>query len=238
MQCPKCRFENREGVKFCEECGAKMELVCPGCGAKIPPGTKFCGECGHPLSLPASAPQALLPIDPIAKLKRYLPTGLAEKILAQRDRIEGERRQVTVLFCDLAGYTPLTEKLGPEEAYTLMDRVFEILIHKVHDFEGTVNEMTGDGIIGLFGAPIALEDAPQRAIRSALAIHWEMARLSEQLQKEGKVYPPLRMRIGIHTGPVVVGVRGRCPRDSLISSHLSNCFYFSPILVLPLIPPS
>jgi class 3 adenylate cyclase/tetratricopeptide (TPR) repeat protein len=108
----------------------------------------------------------------------------------------------------LAGYTPLTEKLGPEDAYSLMDRVFEILIHKVHDFEGTVNEMTGDGIIGLFGAPIALEDAPQRAIRSALAIHWEMARLNEQLQKEGKVYPTLRMRVGIHTGPVVVGTLG------------------------------
>jgi class 3 adenylate cyclase/tetratricopeptide (TPR) repeat protein len=144
----------------------------------------------------------------VAKLKRYLPIGLAEKILAQRDRIEGERRQITVLFCDLAGYTPLTEKLGPEEAYGLMDQVFEILIHKVHDFGGTVNEMTGDGVMGLFGAPIALEDAPQRAIRSALAIHWEMARFNEQLQKEGKSIPPLRMRVGINTGPVVVGTLG------------------------------
>ncbi len=94
-----------------------------------------------------------------------------------------------VLFCDLEGYTPLTEKLGPEEAYALMDRVYEILIHKVHDFEGTVNEMAGDGILGLFGAPIALEDTPQRAIHSALAIHWEMARFNEQLQKEGKTIP-------------------------------------------------
>ena len=157
---------------------------------------------------PASVPQVPPPLDPVAKLKRYLPRGLAEKILAQRDRIEGERRQVTVLFCDLAGYTPLTEKLGPEEAYGLMDRVFEILIHKIHDFEGTVNEMTGDGVMGLFGAPIALEDAPQRAIRSALAIHWEMARFNEQLQKEAQGIPPLRMRIGINTGPVVVGTLG------------------------------
>ena len=112
------------------------------------------------------------------------------------------------MFCDLVGYTPLTEKLGPEEAYVLMDRIFEILIHKIHDFEGTVNEMTGDGVMGLFGAPIALEDAPQRAIRSALAIHWEMARFNEQLQKEAKAIPPLRMRIGINTGPVVVGTLG------------------------------
>ena len=208
MQCPKCQAENPEGMKFCGGCGAKLETICQHCNFSNPPQFKFCGECGQSLPVPASASPVPPPIDPITKLKRYLPTGLAEKILAQRDRIEGERRQITVLFCDLAGYTPLTEKLGPEDAYGLMDRVFEILIHKVHDFEGTVNEMTGDGIIGLFGAPIALEDAPQRAIRSAMAIHWEMARFNEQLQKEGKVYPPLRMRVGIHTGPVVVGTLG------------------------------
>ncbi len=208
MHCPKCRFENREDVKFCEECGTKMELVCPGCGTKIPTGAKFCGQCGHPLSNPVSTPDVLPPFDPIATLKRYLPTGLSEKILAQRDRIEGEKRQVTVLFCDLAGYTPLTEKLGPEETYNLMNRVYEILIQKISAFEGTVNEMTGDGVLGLFGTTIALEDAPQRAIRSALAIHWEMARLNEQLLKEGNIIPPLQMRIGIHTGPVVVGTLG------------------------------
>ena len=101
------------------------------------------------------------------KLPRFKNTfpGITEKILAQRDKIEGERKQVTVMFCDMEGFTPLAEKLGPEEAYAMMDQVYEILIHKVHDFEGTVNEMTGDGIMALFGAPIALEDAPQRAIR-------------------------------------------------------------------------
>lgn len=208
MHCPKCRFENREDVKFCEECGIKMELVCPGCGTKIPYGAKFCGQCGHPLSKPVRTPDVLPPFDPIATLKRYLPTGLSEKILAQRDRIEGEKRQVTVLFCDLAGYTPLTEKLGPEETYNLMNRVYEILIKKISAFEGTVNEMTGDGVLGLFGTPIALEDAPQRAIRSALAIHWEMARLNEQFLKDGNFIPPLKMRVGIHTGTVVVGTLG------------------------------
>jgi class 3 adenylate cyclase/tetratricopeptide (TPR) repeat protein len=208
MICLRCQTENPEGKKFCGECGAKLEILCPNCKSSNLPQFKFCGDCGQPLSAPTSAPQAPPPLDPIAKLKRYLPTGLAEKILAQRDRIEGEKRQVTVLFCDLAGYTSLTENLGLEEAYALMDRVFEILIHKIHDFEGTVNAMTGDGIMALFGAPIALEDAPQRAIRSALAIHWEMARLNEQLQKEGKSIPFLRMRVGINTGPVVVGTLG------------------------------
>ena len=111
------------------------------------------------------------------------------------------------MFCDMEGFTSLTEKLGPEEAYSLMDQVYEILIHKVHDYEGTVNEMTGDGIMALFGAPIALEDAPQRAIRSALAIHREINKFSEQLKSEKRI-PSIKMRIGIHTGPVVVGTLG------------------------------
>jgi len=113
-----------------------------------------------------------------------------------------------VLFCDMEGFTGLSEKLGPEEAYSIMDQVYEILIHKVHDYEGTVNEMTGDGIVALFGAPIALEDAPQRAIRSSLAIHREMARFSDRIRQERKGIPPLKMRVGIHTGPVVVGTLG------------------------------
>jgi class 3 adenylate cyclase len=108
------------------------------------------------------------------------------------------------MFCDMEGFTPLVEKLGSEKAYSVMDEVYEILIHKVHDFEGTVNEMTGDGIMALFGAPIALEDAPQRAIRSALAIHDEIAKFNGQR----KGIDPIRMRIGVHTGPVVVGTLG------------------------------
>jgi class 3 adenylate cyclase len=112
------------------------------------------------------------------------------------------------MFCDMEGFTPLSEMLGIEEAYAIMDQVYEILIHKVHDYEGTVNEMTGDGIMALFGAPIALEDASQRAIRSSLAIHREMAKFSDKLKQEKKDIPPLIMRIGIHTGPVVVGTLG------------------------------
>jgi len=113
-----------------------------------------------------------------------------------------------VLFCDMEGFTALSERHGPEEAYSIMDQVYEILIHKVHDFEGTVNEMTGDGIMALFGAPIALEDAPQRAIRSSFAIHREMAKFSDKIKQERKGMPTLRMRVGIHTGPVIVGTLG------------------------------
>jgi class 3 adenylate cyclase/tetratricopeptide (TPR) repeat protein len=208
MKCPKCQFENREGIKFCEECGAKMELKCPKCGAELPLGRKFCGGCGHDLSLASKPiPKELSFDEKLAKIQRYLPKDLTQKILSQRDKIEGERKQVTVMFCDMEGFTPLTEKLGSEEIYSLMDEVYEILIHKVHDYEGTVNEMTGDGIMALFGAPIALEDAPQRAIRSALAIHREINRFSDRIKQE-KGIPTLKMRIGIHTGPVVVGTLG------------------------------
>jgi class 3 adenylate cyclase len=102
------------------------------------------------LSLPSEpSPKDLSLDEKLAKIQRYLPKGLTEKILAQRGRIEGERKQVTVLFCDMEGFTALSESLGPEEAYSIMDQVYEILIHKVHDYEGTVNEMTGDGIMAL-----------------------------------------------------------------------------------------
>ena len=195
-------------MKFCGECGRKLEILCPQCGFVNSPTFKFCGECGYQLSLPGKTFLKDLSFDEkLRKIQRYLPSGLTQKILAQKDRIEGERKQVTVMFCDMQGFTPLAEKLGPEEAYALLDKVLEILIHKVHDYEGTVNKMTGDGIMALFGAPIALEDAPQRAIRSAHAIHGEMVKFSDRLKQE-KGLLPIKMRIGINTGPVVIGTIG------------------------------
>jgi class 3 adenylate cyclase/tetratricopeptide (TPR) repeat protein len=208
MKCPKCQHENPSDARFCNGCGQKLELACPECGKTNPPGSRFCGECGHNLTPPSEPTRRELSFDEkLRKIQKYLPKGITEKILAQRDRIEGERKQVTVMFCDMEGFTPLSEKLGPEEMYSLMDQVYEILIHKVHDYDGTVNEMTGDGIMALFGAPIALEDAPQRAIRSALSIHKEITRFSERMSAE-KGIPPIRMRAGIHSGPVVVGTLG------------------------------
>ena len=206
MKCPKCQFENPDNAKFCIECASSMEFHCPNCGAITPATGKFCQECAHDLRKPKTTPPKEISFDEkLTKIQKYLPKGLTEKILSQRDRIEGERKQVTVMFCDMEGFTPLSELLGIEEVYSIIDRVYEILIHKVHDYEGTVNEMTGDGIVALFGAPVALEDAPQRAIRSSLAIHREMAKFSDRLRQEKKGIPPAKMRIGIHTGPVVVG---------------------------------
>jgi class 3 adenylate cyclase/tetratricopeptide (TPR) repeat protein len=209
MKCRTCEFENRQGVKFCEECGAGLELICPSCSAQIPFDRKFCGECGHNLTSPAGtlSPKDLPFDEKLRKIQKYLPGGLTEKILAQRDRIEGEKRHVTIMFIDMKGFTPLTDRLGPEETFALMDQVFEILIHKIHDYEGTVNELRGDGVLALFGAPIALEDAPQRAIRSALAMHREMTKFSETIKDKKKI-PPILLRIGINSGPVVVGTVG------------------------------
>jgi class 3 adenylate cyclase/tetratricopeptide (TPR) repeat protein/ribosomal protein L40E len=213
MECPKCHFENPVGMQFCGKCGAKLEKTCPKCNFLNPSDFTFCGKCGHNLTLPSEptprpTPKDLSIDEKLDKIQRYLPGGLTEKILGQRGKIEGERKQVTVMFCDMEGFTNLSERLGPEETYSIMDQVYEILIHKVHDYEGTVNEMTGDGIVALFGAPIALEDAPQRAIRSAYAIHREVIRFSEKMNEERAGIQPIKMRIGIHTGPVVVGTLG------------------------------
>ena len=118
MKCSKCQFENPEKAKFCIDCGSPMEFLCPECGAETPRTGKFCMEYGHNLTTPSEPALKGLSFDEkIDKIQRYLPKGFTEKILAQRDRIEGERKQVTVMFCDMEGFTPLVEKLGPEEAY-------------------------------------------------------------------------------------------------------------------------
>ena len=159
MKCPKCQTENPDDNRFCRKCGGKLSKMSPQCEAEVLAEDSFCGKCGHNLTCPSEPPPTELSFDEkLDKIQRYLPKGLTEKILSQRDRIEGERKQVTVMFCDMEGFTSFTERLGPEDTYSVMDQVYEILIHKVHDF--IVNNFTGDGIMALFGAPIALEDAP------------------------------------------------------------------------------
>ncbi len=208
MRCPKCQTDNPVIKRFCRECGASLALVCPECSTHILPGDRFCGECG----LELASPSRPIPIQPsfenkLDKIHRHLPEGMAEKILAHKDKIEGEKRLVTIMFCDMKGFMPLTEELGPEETFDLMDQVYDLLILKVHEYQGFVNELRGDGILALFGAPMALEDAPQKAIRSALAIQRELARFNERIRSEWEI-PPILLRIGINTGPVVVGTVG------------------------------
>jgi len=131
MKCPKCQTDNPDDAKFCNECANKLEFLCPECGKANRPGSKFCNECAHILTPASEPPPKDLSFDEkLDKIQRYLPKGLTEKILSQRDRIEGERKQVTIMFCDMEGFTQFSERLGPEEAYAIMDQVYEILIHK------------------------------------------------------------------------------------------------------------
>ena len=201
MRCFKCQYENPEGSFFCLECGGKIELKCPGCGKDLPNGTKFCNGCGHGLQKPTSTP----PID-VNRPQSYTPKHLADKILTTRTSIEGERKVVSVLFADVANFTSISEKLGPEEVHQIMDGCFKILMKEIHKNEGTINQFTGDGVMALFGAPVAHEDHAQKACYAALSIQ-------EALQEYGKLLKDkfgvdFNMRIGINSGPVVVGSIG------------------------------
>jgi class 3 adenylate cyclase len=161
MRCPSCGFENASGIKFCGECGSPLKLKCPSCGFANAPGIKFCGECGKPL---AEAAKPGAPPEP----RSYTPKHLAEKILTSRSALEGERKQVTVLFADVQGSMALAEQVDPEVWHGILDRFFQILSEGVHRFEGTINQYTGDGIMALFGAPIAHEDHARRACYAAV----------------------------------------------------------------------
>jgi len=201
MKCPKCQFENREGAKFCKECGAKLELACPKCDAPITPDGKFCDECGYDLSKPTIAP----PVH-YSEPQSYTPRFLADKILTTRSSIEGERKLVTVLFADVANYTSISEKIDPEAVHQMMDGCFKILMDEIHRYEGTINQFTGDGVMALFGAPLAHEDHAQRACTAALSIQKAMGGYCEKLKKKTGI--EFSMRIGLNSGPVIVGSIG------------------------------
>jgi class 3 adenylate cyclase len=202
MQCPSCQTDNPPANRFCDQCGAPLEARCARCNAVLRAGARFCGACGHSLAEKAApAPATAQP--PPRSIASYTPKHLAEKVLKARSAIEGERRQVTVLFADIAGFTSLAEGRDPEEVHQIVDRCFDAITAEVHRFEGTINQYTGDGVMALFGAPIAHEDSPRRATHAALGIQRAIRDLSREL--EARQVPALRMRIGLNTGPVVVG---------------------------------
>src|SRR2546422_6858571 len=216
MECPQCRHANPAGTKFCGECGTRLQSLCPACQAPNPPTNKFCSECGQrlagaALAAPVSAPAVAAP--PVATPTRfaspesYTPRHLAEKILTSKGAIEGERKIVTVMFSDVSGFTAMSEKLDPEDVHSIMDRAFEVILDAVHGYEGTVNQFLGDGVMALFGAPIAHEDHAQRALGAALRIQANLGPLAEDIERAHGI--EFRMRMGINTGPVVVGAIGR-----------------------------
>jgi class 3 adenylate cyclase/tetratricopeptide (TPR) repeat protein len=195
MRCPRCGFENPEGMKFCGQCASPLGRRCPQCGFDNPPGFAFCGQCATPLTEQPPAPQPHAP-------RRYTPSHLAEKILTSKTALEGERKQVTVLFADLKGSMELLADRDPEEARQLLDPVLERMMAAVHPYEGTVNQVMGDGIMALFGAPLAHEDHAVRACYAALAMQTAVKPYAAEVQRTHGV--PIHIRVGLHSGEVVV----------------------------------
>ena len=196
MRCPKCQAENREGRRFCAECGGSLAFVCPSCGFSNEPNEKFCGGCGQPLASPQqvgtrfSSPGA------------YTPKHLAERILTSKGALEGERKQVTVLFADMKGSMELLADRDPEEARKILDPVLEHMMEAVHRYEGTVNQVMGDGIMALFGAPLAHEDHAVRACYAALRMQESVKRYAEGVRRTEGI--PIQIRVGLNSGEVVV----------------------------------
>ena len=201
MKCPNCQFENPDDNRFCRECGEKLLSACPECGVEIFPGDKFCGKCGRNLKKPKETPSVNY-----SEPQSYTPKHLADKILTTRSSIEGERKLVTVFFADVANYTAISEKLDPEEVHQIMDGCFKILMDEIHKYEGTINQFTGDGVMALFGAPVAHEDHAQSACHAALSIQKALGRFGEGLRDDHGIN--FKMRIGLNSGNVVVGSIG------------------------------
>jgi class 3 adenylate cyclase len=199
MRCPRCDVDTPDGAKFCIECGASLQLRCPQCGADTLPRAKFCAECGTPLGgPPAAAPPPAHAQPPV----RYTPGHLAEKILTSKSALEGERKQVTILFADLKGSMELLADRDPEDARAILDPVLERMMAAIHRFEGTVNQVMGDGIMALFGAPIAHEDHAVRACYAALSMQDAIRHYREEVRRTHGI--EVHIRVGLNSGEVVV----------------------------------
>jgi class 3 adenylate cyclase/tetratricopeptide (TPR) repeat protein len=225
MRCSSCGSELLPGKKFCHVCGAAAEIACPSCGSRVPAGFRFCPDCGFALAgaAPPAPPQAQgqAPIPAVAvepahspppaapaddRLARHVPAELARKVRESAGSIVGERKLVTILFCDLVGSTAIAEQLDPEDYRDLLDEYLELAFREVYRVEGIVNQLAGDGFMALFGAPLAHEDAPQRGVSAALAIRDVVQKLGDEIRERNGI--EIQVRIGLHTGPVVVGAVG------------------------------
>ncbi len=200
MICSHCQSENAEDALFCDECGAELDALCPRCKGANRRGAKFCKQCGQRLG--EAAPPADANLAQPASARTVVPKHLAEKIFASRRFIEGERKQVTVLFADIRGSTSVVENLDPEEVRRRFDPILHVMMNAVHRYEGTVNQVLGDGIMALFGAPLTHEDHALRACYAALAMQEEMRRLGDA--SVAAVHGSLKIGIGLNSGEVVV----------------------------------
>src|SRR5262249_42770091 len=193
---PRCQHANPSQAKFCLECGARFTQKCTQCATDLPAGAKFCLECGQPVGTSTATGRRFTSPD------AYTPKHLAEKILTSKSALEGERKQVTVLFADLKGSMELVADRDPEEARKLLDPVLERMMEAVHRYEGTVNQVMGDGIMALFGAPLAHEDHAVRACYTALRMQESVNRYAEDVRRTEGI--PIQIRVGLNSGEVVV----------------------------------
>src|SRR6267154_3170393 len=188
-RCTKCGADNREGAKFCSECATPFAVKCPRCGAANKSAAKFCDECAASLAPASTMPETVQPVRVVAEQ-------------AEASALDGERKTVTALFADIKGSTELMEDLDPEDARSIIDPALKLMIDAVQRYDGYVVQSTGDGIFALFGAPVAHEDHPQRALYAALRLQEELKRYSAKVLAEGGT--PIQGRVGINTGEVVV----------------------------------
>ena len=200
MKCPRCQHDNPPQSSFCLDCGGRLTLTCGSCGADLPSGSRFCNNCGTPVQ-PSAAFRPRF-----ASPDAYTPKHLAKKILTSKSALEGERKHVTVLFADLKGSMELLADRDPEEARKILDPVLERMMEAVHHYEGTVNNVMGDGIMALFGAPIAHEDHAVRACYAALRMQESVNRYAEEARRAQGV--TVQIRVGLNSGEVVVGAIG------------------------------
>jgi class 3 adenylate cyclase/Tfp pilus assembly protein PilF len=202
-RCPKCGYENVGGVNVCGQCAAPLVRACPACDFENPGNFKFCGNCGTGLdAAPAHAPST----ESRPRAPAPIPAQLAEKITSAGKQIEGERRTVTALFSDISGYTAISEKLDPEQVYDIIDSTLKAFSDEIYKHEGTIDKVLGDGMMALFGAPIAHEDDPARAVRAALGMQDALRRVNVDLEERFGI--TLKVRIGLNSGLVAVGSIG------------------------------
>ena len=195
MKCPKCQHENTAKARFCEECATPLTRSCGNCGSQVSSTARFCLQCGHPL-------RAVEEDQRFASPKNYTPQHIADKILVSRAALEGERKLITVLFADIKGSMEVIADRDPEDVQKLLHAVLERMIEAVHRYEGTVNTVMGDGLMALFGAPLAHEDHAVRACYAALRMQENIARYSDEIQRSYGV--PVMIRIGVNSGEIVI----------------------------------
>jgi class 3 adenylate cyclase/tetratricopeptide (TPR) repeat protein len=199
MTCPRCQQENPAQAHFCMKCGTGLTLACGECNTELPPGAAFCFACGQPVTAAPGLQRFTSP-------EAYTPKHLAAKILTSKSALEGERKQVTVLFADLKGSMELLADRDPEEARKLLDPVLERMMEAVHRYEGTVNQVMGDGIMALFGAPLAHEDHAVRACYAALRMQESVQKYAEEVRRSHAAV--VKIRVGLNSGEVVVRAIG------------------------------